>query len=85
MTRTEFEAMYQILFPELARSLVRAGYQDGPDAMQTVYVSCIEDKSYRGYWAKDKAWLETQVWNLAKKQHWARMRELTNNQGGSDE
>ena len=36
MTRTEFEAMYLLLFPDLARSLVRAGYQDGPDAMQTV-------------------------------------------------
>jgi hypothetical protein len=85
MSRKEFEALYQTLFPVLARALVRAGYQDGPDAMQTIYVECIESKAYQGYWAKDQNWLETQVWSLAKKQHWARMRELTNNQGGSDE
>jgi hypothetical protein len=80
MTRKEFEAMYQILFPALARSLVRAGYQDGPDAMQTVYVDCIESKAYLGYWAKDKDWLEKQVWNLARKEHWRRVREMGSGQ-----
>jgi DNA-directed RNA polymerase specialized sigma24 family protein len=69
MTRTEFDALYMDQFQALATLLRRSGVEDGHDALQTVYVMVVEDRSYRLMaLAQGLEWLRTMMWRVANRQ-----------------
>jgi hypothetical protein len=79
MSRNEFNTLYMAYFPVLVRAMSRRGYEDGADAMQSVYVSVISDRSYhatsRGR-LKGESWLSRLVWKAVQKQTRERRREM---------
>jgi DNA-directed RNA polymerase specialized sigma24 family protein len=68
MTRHEFDAIYIELYPIMARIIARR-FEDGHDALQSVYLEVIECKSYVMVKSREgREWLKTMAWKRSFKQ-----------------
>lgn len=69
MRREDFDRLYTDAFPILVNLLIRRGVEDGADALQSVYVMVVEDKSYKMMSVREGLhWLRQMMWRRIAKQ-----------------